>query len=311
MLTGAFYGLSLSYMKGVKSFMPERTVETGSECFRSDPEMKIRDLLQSGGLPIYRLERIAGEEEKARLELILYFPEHIAAAEDLISKESAPLPDFSRTPGDRRHGDLSPLEYEFSLEGIPVILKMNTLFGQAFYAALSHLESVRASLLSKEIEKLRERALKLEGTFSKMGSPSHGKKKSVHRKSSALYSTGTLDYEEDLINASEVMLYFQIHPSTLERWTSLAEENGISILRDPVNAGRGDEPPEGLVLLMEVLRGLRIRDFLDLKDYICRNLESWEDLYEAFETARFRGLLPSGRITPFKFVWALLEARKD
>ena len=288
--------------------MPERTAEKESEGFRRDPETKVRKLLQSGGLPSYRLERIAGEG--VCLELILYSPEHLAAAKDLIDKESGPFRGSSQTSVNCRHGDLSPMEYDISLDGIPFILKMNTLFGQAFCAALSHLESVRGPLSSKEREKLREQVLKLEGAFSKKGSPIHGKNKSLRRKRSAPDSTDTLDYYEDLINVSEVMLYFQIHPSTLERWTSLAEDKGISILRDPVNGVRDDELPEDLVLLIEVLRGLRIRDLLDLKEYICRNLESWEDLYEAFETASLMGLFPSESITPFKFAWALMEARK-
>lgn len=286
--------------------MPESTLERGSEVSRRDPEMKIREILRSGDLPFYRLESILGEEETVYLELILYFPEHLAAAEDLIGK----IYPFGKISDKGVERILYPLKYEFSIRDINFILKMNTLFGQAFCSALSYLERGHVSVSSRNMDEMRNQVLKLEEIFKETALPSHGKNKSACRKSSSRKSASSLDYEEDLINVSEVIFYFQIHPSTLAKWTSLAEENGIFILTEPVNAAKGDELPDDLLSLMNVLRSLRIRDLLDLKDYLARNLENWQDLYEAFETARLMGLFTTQKVTPFEFAWALLKGRK-
>lgn len=274
--------------------MPESTTEL---------ELKIREILQKGDLVPYRLACPERTADVLRIELILYFRKDVSRAEQLLVREGV----LSTDDTVRERGCTVPLEYSFFMDDVTVVLEMNSLFGHAFSAVLSHLDRPGGGISPGDRAELEKRVAELESAMlaSSSGRLSSGKKGASRKPQK------TLTYEEDLINPSEVMLYFQIHPSTLERWTSLAEENGFSLMVDPVDARGGTEPPRGLVSLMETLRSLQIRDLLDLKEYISRNLEGWEDLYEAFETARLAGLFPSENLTPFEFALALMEARRS
>lgn len=291
--------------------MSESTPERGSANVCTGPELKIRDILEKGGLDPYRMECLERTEDLIRLELIFHFREDMLRAEELMISGGIPLT-LTSSEGPRKEQEgTAPLKYRFSMEGVTALLEINSIFRHALDAILSHLDHHPGiSVSPQDREKVGRNILaELESVLgsarSSFGRTETGSKAPFRR------SEKPLSYEEDLINPSEVMLYFQIHPSTLERWTSLAEENGMSLLIEPVDAGAGKEPPRGLVSLMETLRTLQIRDLLDLKEYISRKLERWEDLYEAFETARLSGLFPSQHLTPFEFALALLEARRN
>lgn len=290
--------------------MSESTPERGPVNVCTGPELKIREILEKGGFVPYRLECLERTEDLIRLELILHFREDILRAEELIFSGGIPLTLTSSEGLCKEKEGTAPLRYRFSMEGITTVLEINSLFRHGLDAILSHLDRPGISVLPQDREKVKKSIVaELESVLGSARS-SFGRTEAESR-APFIKTEKTLTYEENLINPSEVMLYFQIHPSTLERWTSLAEENGMSLLIEPVDAGAGKEPPKGLVSLMETLRTLQIRDLLDLKEYISRKLERWEDLYEAFETARLSGLFPSEQLTPFEFALALLEVRRN
>lgn len=288
--------------------------ETDTESAKS---LTVRDMitstLKSGNIPFCSIGTAPPAEDMVCIELALYSRDHLPLADKLLKKALGQAVTRIGHECSGIPGELSSYRYRIDFGDFSSLLAINTIFGQAFSAYSHFFGKDRDGNLSKEMDWLRDRTAELERYVSGIYRGTAGSTVSTveeGRDDVPFEESETApEYDENLINPSEVMLYFQLHPSILERWISVAGENGISVRGNTVKAGNGPETaPGGLVPLVNVLRKRGIRDLLDLKEYFCANLESWEDIYRNFETARLNAFFRSKETTPFEFAWILLKA---
>ncbi|MFP4482588.1 MAG: hypothetical protein ACLFN0_07350 [Thermovirgaceae bacterium] len=107
--------------------------------------------------------------------------------------------------------------------------------------------------------------------------------------------------------AEEVLLFFETHPNVLDRWWSVASESDLELAGFDSKTSRPDSP--GFRELLDFFRGLGLKDIHQVTDFIHERLGKWESLYEALETARIRGNLPSREMSVFEFALVLLKAQ--
>lgn len=270
----------------------------------------IANALESGHIPFYNMCTAPPEKDMVCIELVLYSRDHLPLADKLLKKTLGQAVSPAEHECGGISGELYSCRYRIDFGDFSSLLIINTIFGQAFSAYSHFFGKDRGGNLSEEMGWLGDRMAELERYVSGIYRGTAGSTVEEGRDDVPFEESETApEYDENLINPSEVMLYFQLHPSILERWISVAGENGISVCRNPVKTWNGQEAaPRGLVPLVNILRKRGIRDLLDLKEYFCANLESWEDIYRDFETARLNTFFRSKETTPFEFAWILLKA---
>lgn len=323
-----------------------------SEAFAHSLERIFGAGLAAHGVQPYLIRHRLPSPETVHIEIVLHSAFDLPLVERFIEEE------FIRAPGrpcEERPApfcDLSPIESTLRLSPVrqdlpewrdfaeaPFLVTINTLFGEAFRAALSYLSGTEhGEGLHRSGEKLQELydlAKQLDGGFSRLfgsfekteqelalpESPSPFEKTGGAPALPKTFEAGgfgkpassedqTPSPSEADFPAEGAAAVLSGRNTTLERLALIAEESGIPL--------SGPLPPfrdlssileaEGFRHLAAELgkRGLNTAESLEA--FFQAELSDWEDLYARFETARLKGLLDRGPVSLLRLVSLLVQS---
>jgi hypothetical protein len=299
--------------------------------------------LSESGVQPYLIRHRLPSPDSVHIEIVLHSAFDLPHVERFIEEEFVKAADRPPENGSGPFYDLSPIEFTLRLgpvrqelpewknfAALPFLVTVNTLFGEAFRAALSYLSGTgRKEGLSRSGETLQELfglAKKLDSSFSRLfssfekteqelllpdpapacsrqerGTPERqGQDGLPERETSGRQASPEAGpAAEGGISPREAAAFLAGQETTLGRLVQIAEENGIELSGPlpPFEDGAVIELTEGFRQFAAELRKHGLERLEDLEDFFRRRMSDWEDLYAGFELIRLKGLLDRGPVS--------------
>ena len=295
--------------------------------------------LAAHGVRPYLVRHRLPSPESVHIEIVLHSAFDLPLVERFIEEQFVRVtgnPDEERPSAFR---DLSPIESTLRLDPVrqnlpewrdfaetPFLVTINTLFGEAFRAALSYLSRTeRKEGLHQSREtllELYELAKQLDSSFSQLFSSFEKTEQELVLPESfqvcgfqeqASPEDQPLPRPEAGLLPEEAAAFLSGRNTMLERLVLIAEENGLALKGPlpPFNDVRAIKEAEGFQQLVAELGKQKLETSEKIEEFFLRKLSDWEDLYASFELARLKGLLSQKPVSLLKLVSFLVQSVTD
>jgi hypothetical protein len=269
----------------------------------------IQKLVEKGlaarGVPIYSLNFKSLNEKELAVNIILYLPKDMDTAKDFIIEQ------FDVKKGQQEHIKGRPLKIPAKLkrkrQGLPewqdlkgktMVFVVDTVLHHGLSSLIA---STETSPSDKEpISILEEQISRIEDFFNDKPYVQQEAKVDASLKETPHVEEGHTS--SSLLSKEDIESALSIIPSGItQRWVELAEENLLAITNSY-------EVKEDWINKLEpFLKNAGITSEEDLASFAEAHLNSWEDLYEAFETARLQGIIPKDNLSLIDLFCLLLQ----
>ncbi|MFA0888289.1 MAG: hypothetical protein ACC613_04215 [Synergistales bacterium] len=283
--------------------------KTDSEGFALSLERLFGIGLAGRGVVPYLIRHRLPVPGTLHIEIVLFAASDLPRVEDFIREEFDGLPGRFEPERPSALSDLSPIEATLRLgptrrnlpewkgfDDTPFLVTINTLFGEAFRAALARLSGTeRAEGLGKSSQELKELyalAQRLDGSFSRLFA-SFGETRNGFSAAEPASSDESSPAAAGGLSPEEAARFLASRETALKRILMIARENGLSVEEPPPSLPReeGFLGEEDFPAFLEELRILGLDTEEKLGAFFLEKLTGWEDLYAGFESARLRGWL--------------------
>jgi len=295
--------------------------------------------LRAHGVRPYLIRHRLAYPGYVHIEIVLHSAFDLPHVENFIEEEFIQLTETSAATGPSSFRDLSPIESTLRLgpirQNLPewrdfaldsFLVTVNTLFGEAFRAALSYLSGSESKEglhpTGETLQELFGLAQQLDRSFSQL----FASFKKTEQELLLPETSGPLcppepgplespfpSATEAGISPAEVAAFLSSQAKMLERLALIAEENGIPV-QAPLPASGDDHSilqAEGFRRLVSELDKLKLTTLKNVEDFFLRKLADWEDLYSRFELARLKGLLPKEQVSSLELLALLVQSCRD